>query len=235
MSSACVGVLIDCSGSMEDSLARERADEPGGTKFDGLREAADRLIAEVRRKLDRVDNDQMTKVFVLGFGLRIPGHGVGDLLTLRSVYQQEGFPSAPAPVRPEAGFEGDGHREFRRFAESHGYEKSLTRFVTRYLGSTDTHHLTRALEKNPAAVERLKSLIPRTTISAAGKFATTRVTRKFGSDDPFEEAKKVAFNLIAQEAGESSEDARRRIEGAPWRALANSLTLPAHPCSAYGK
>jgi hypothetical protein len=210
---------------MEGSLAREREGSPGSTKLDSLRDAVDRLVAEMRPRLNRPSEADDTQVFVIGFGLRVPGHAVGDLLALHRVYKRDEFATGSEAATPAQESRGDGHSELQRFAEDNGYDAALPRFARTKLDSTEAHYLTRALRKDPRSVAKLKTLIPQSTVKAAGRFAWTQLTKDLPviGRDPFQQALDLAYELIGRETGENADDVQRRIIDRALRRLGTQL------------
>lgn len=218
-----IGLAIDLSGSMEQSI-RNNIDEKM-SRLKSMRQSLEQFTRDARQSIQenrQKDNEIVVRVFAYGFGFRlIDKREVGDLLSLleakRGFSCQEETSREPTYQRTTSN--SNGYSELALLADDYGYDDELKNrlvsFARKHFTMSDASKLAQELRKDRAAAHRLASLIPKTNFEAAKKWVFTKsINYALGQQvihDDFEEAKRLAFALVARADHSTVEVTRDRI------------------------
>jgi len=218
-----IGVAIDLSGSMEQSI-RNNIDEKM-SRLKSMRQSLEQFAKDARQTIQenrQEDNEIVVRVFAYGFGFRlIDKREVCDLLSLLEA--KHGFScqeeTSREPIYQQTTSHSNGYSILSKTLSDYGYDyeliTKLVSFVEKHFTMSDAGKLAQELRKDRSSASRLASLIPKTNFEAGKKWVFTKsVNYALGQQvihDDFEEAKRLAFALVARADHSTVEVTRDRI------------------------
>ncbi|HEX2210657.1 MAG TPA: vWA domain-containing protein [Longimicrobium sp.] len=180
---ALLGVVLDVSGSMQNSLGG-RAHE---SRLNEVRQSLERVMARVRARAaagEHAPADSRIRVFAYLFGTRVPGHEVLDVLP---------FIRTPERRTPAAEPAGSGFDELRKVARQYGRENWVG-WAHGFMGQAEAAVLAGQLRRQPDKARELAGLLPSNAAMGAVKAGASFL----GFETDVDRARKLVGGLIAQ-------------------------------------